>query len=358
MPHDTPSFNEQSPRVDYSRLRRVIIEERQAKTIEHVRASRGYAGDVSLHAHDQQTFRLINQRKELDELPLAACVVPTLDEWKHWTKMGDWDSRNRLLENLTDKVRRREATAAEIEVLVVVCRPKWRKVAASLRRYGGVDVDPGANGHRLREEARRVNELDRAELDQVIQHALLDALARCPRPFPRRFFNWLETVLVHRALDHVHRDLTEHPTELPHDSGIEAMLNVVLSDDAGTTASTFRAPASPGHSQWLRTLDLPAIFELSDEYATYARTRSACERAVERLPNRQRQVIQGHYFEAMTQAELARQQHVASSSIRSSHAGALKNLRRDDDLFDILEAVGKVRDHDRRLQLERDRRAA
>lgn len=105
MPHDTPSFNEQSPR----RLRRVIIEERQAKTIEHVRASRGYAGDVSLHAHDQHTFRLINQRKELDELPLAGFVVPALDEWKHWTKMGDWDSRNRLLEDLTNKVRRREA---------------------------------------------------------------------------------------------------------------------------------------------------------------------------------------------------------------------------------------------------------
>ena len=358
MPHDRPNSNQQSPRTDYSRLRRVIIEERQAKTIEHVRTSRGYADDVSLHAHDQQTFRLINQRKQLDELPLAGFVVPTLDEWKHWTKMGDWDSRNRLLEDLTNKLRRREATSAEIEVLIVVCRPQWRKVAASLRRYGGADLDAGADGQHRREEARRVNELDRAELDQVIQHGLLDALAGCPRPFPRYFFPWLEKVLLQRALDHVQRDVGEHPTGLPNDAGIEAVVNAVLADEVGPAASSFRAPASPAHSQWLRTLDLPAMFELSDEYATYARARSACERAVDRLPNRQREVIQGRYFEAITQASLATQYRVTSSSIRSSHAGALKNLRRDNDLFDVLEAVGKVRDRDRRRQLERDRRAA
>ena len=60
--------------------------------------------------------------------------MPALDEWKHWTKMGDWDSRNRLLENLIGKVRRREATSAEVQLLVVVCRPTWAKVARSLRR--------------------------------------------------------------------------------------------------------------------------------------------------------------------------------------------------------------------------------
>ena len=67
----------------------------------------------------------------------------------------------------------------------------------------------------------------------------------------------------------------------------------------------------------LRTLDLGAIFELSDEYAIYARTRSACERAVDRLPNRQRQVVQGYYFEAMTQPELAARDGLADSTIRS-----------------------------------------
>ena len=41
-------------------IRRVVIEERQRKTLEHVRPSTGYAEDLDPHAHDQATFRLIN----------------------------------------------------------------------------------------------------------------------------------------------------------------------------------------------------------------------------------------------------------------------------------------------------------
>jgi len=341
----------------YTRRRRVIIEERQQKTLDYVRSSAGYADDVSPHAHSAQTFRLINQRKELEKLPEADYVVPVLEQWKYWSKMNDWDSRNRLLEQLIAKLHRRKASAGEIQVLVVVCRPTWAKVARSLRRYGGMPLDPGAETSARREEARRVNELDRDELDQVIQHALLDALIRCPRPLPRRFFAWLDAVLVHRALDHVREDLTEHDTVLPHDTGIREVVEAVLADECAATA-TFRAPASPAHAQWLRTLDVDAIFELSHEYAAYARTRSACERAVDRLPNRQRQVVQGHYFEAMTQPELATRHGLADSTIRNTHAGALRNLRRDDVLFDVLEAVGKVRDYARRLELEAQHRAA
>jgi hypothetical protein len=81
-----------------------VIEERQRKTLEHVRLSTGYAEGLNPHAHDQATFRLINQRKEPDSLPGAATVLPALDDWKYWTKMNDWDSRNRLLEHLTDKM--------------------------------------------------------------------------------------------------------------------------------------------------------------------------------------------------------------------------------------------------------------
>jgi hypothetical protein len=130
---------------------------RQRKTLEHVRLSTGYAEDVDPHAHDQATFRLINQRKELDALRGAELVVPALDNWKHSTKMNDWDSRSRLLEELTDKMRRREASEAEIQLLVVICRPAWRAVVVSLRRYGGIDLDPRAAGvhQRSRTTARQ-----------------------------------------------------------------------------------------------------------------------------------------------------------------------------------------------------------
>lgn len=60
----------------------------------------------------------------------------------------------------------------------------------------------------------------------------------------------------------------------------------------------------------------------------------------------------------MTEPELAARHGVADSTIRNTHAGALRNLRRDDELFDVLEAVGKVRDYARRRELEAPRRAA
>jgi RNA polymerase sigma factor (sigma-70 family) len=340
-------------------IRRVVIEERQRKTLEHVRLSTGYAEDLDPHAHDQATFRLINQRKELDSLTGAATVVPALDDWKYWTKMNDWDSRNRLLEELTDKMRRCEASQAEIQLLVVLCRPAWQAVVISLRRYGGLDLDPGAVGGHQREEVRRVNELDRSELDQVIQNALMDVLRDCPRPFPRRFFPWLKNVLAHRALDHVRGEITESRQHLSYDWGIKSVLDELLTGD-GRGAGFFASPASPAHAAWLSTLDLPRVFELAHEYATYARTRTACERAVERLPDRQRQVIQQRYFESMTQEQIAAASGIAASSVRNTHRGAITNLGRDNALFDVLEAVGKVRDAARKQQLalEQERQAA
>lgn len=356
----SPDHHSYKPgKAPHSHVRRVVIEERQRRTLEQVRLSTGYAEDVDPHAHDGATFRLINQRKELDGLPGAAIVVPALDDWKYWTKMNDWDSRNRLLEQLTDKMRRREASPAEIQLLVVLCRPAWQAVAMSLRRYGGVDLDPGAAGVHQREEVRRVNELDRSELDQVIQNALMDMLRDCPRPFPRRFFPWLKNVLAHRALDHVRGEITENATHLAYDWGIKSVLDELLTGN-GREAAFFAAPASPAHATWLSTLDLPRIFELAHEYATYARTTTACERAVERLPERQRQVIQQRYFEKMTQEQIASASGIAASSVRNTYRGAIANLRRDDDLFDVLQAVGKVRDAARKQQLAlaRERQAA
>jgi hypothetical protein len=264
-----------------ARIRRVVIEERQRKTLEHVRLSTGYAEDLDPHAHDQSTFRLINQRKELDSLRGAATVVPALDDWKYWTKMNDWDSRNRLLEQLTDKMRRREASQAEIQLLVVLCRPAWQAVMLSLRRYGGLDLDPGAAGVHQREEARRVNELDRAELDQVVQNALMDVLRDCPRPFPRRFFPWVKNVLAHRALDHVHGEITEGRQHLPYDDGIQYVLDELLTGE-GRGAGFFAAPASgarhlaedPGPSQGLRAR--PRVRDLrADTHRLRARRRAS-----------------------------------------------------------------------------------
>jgi RNA polymerase sigma factor (sigma-70 family) len=354
-----PRSGNQPPEEDRRRhLRRVVIERHQRNTLEHVRDHLGYAADLDPKAYDRETFRLINQRRELEQLPEADEVLPLLDDWKYWDKMNDWDSRNQLLEDLIGKLRRKEASAGEIYVLVTVCRPVWAGVLATLRRCSGDPIDPRADGKHQYEEAQRVNELDNEELKQVVQHGLIDAFLNCPRPFPRFFFHWLKKTLAFRALEHVRADISEHGTRLPYDSDVRDVVDSVLKSRTDRAAAHFAALAAPGHDQWIRTLDLPALFDVADEYATYARVSKACERAVDRLPDRQRKVIRERYYNEMTQQQIASAMKVSDSTIRNTHSGALKNLRKDDELFVLLEAVGMVRDRARKLQMEAERTKA
>lgn len=364
-----PSRVEASPSTNRSsHLRRVVIddgrpqsgtlEDRQRKTIEHARLSRGYADDVDLNAHDQATFRLINMRKALDGLPGAEYIVPKLDDWKHWVKMNDWDSRNKLLEELVSKLRRHEASPAEIQFLVVICRPTWLWVKHSLRRADSAFVDDGEIGARLREETRRVNELDRSELDMLVQHALFDALLDC-RPFPRRFYPWLRRTLTFRVLDRARNTLFDDRWLLPEDLEMKDLLDEILAQGNDVRPAAFATPGARQHDMWRRTLDLPAIFDLADEYSPYARTQTACERAVERLAPRQRAVIEGHYFQSLPQTEIAKLHGLADSTVRNTHAAALRKLHGDDQLFGALVELGRVRDRQRRLALDTaERRAA
>ena len=208
MPDHPYPVDDQPAQPDFSRLRRVIIEERQQKTLEHVRSSAGYADDVSPHAHSAQTFRLINQRKELDKLPgpttsCRAGAVEVLDQDERLglaqpaaraahrqasPPRGDCRQRSRC--SSSSAARRGEGRAS-------AC------AATAARRSTPAQTAPSARGGAARQRARP------RQLDQVIQHALLDALLDCPRPLPRRFFPWLEKVLAHRALDHVRQDLAE-----------------------------------------------------------------------------------------------------------------------------------------------------
>jgi hypothetical protein len=208
-------------------LRRVVIEEDQRRKLEHARAVAGFDEDADPHAHDQATFRLISERRHLDTLDGAEVVVPLIDQWKYWAKMNDWDSRNRVLQDLIAKFRRRETSEAELTFLIVVCRPTWRAVARKLHNYGGVETDANADGRTQQNAARRAIDLDRQELDQVVQSALLNAFENCPRPFPGRFFLWLKETLAWRALEHVQADLRERGQA---DDQIGAVLDDVLQE--------------------------------------------------------------------------------------------------------------------------------
>ena len=54
MPDHHPADDDRPAQPDHTWLRRVIIEERQQKTLDHVRSSAGYADDLSPHAHSAQ----------------------------------------------------------------------------------------------------------------------------------------------------------------------------------------------------------------------------------------------------------------------------------------------------------------
>jgi RNA polymerase sigma factor (sigma-70 family) len=328
------------------KLRRVVIEEEldhpnrqrrlregaQQRALDFARQSGGYASDLDEQAYDPATFRMINERKRLDEIDEADSVVPLLDDWNHWTKMDDWPSRNQLLEQLTTKARKRTATRAEIVFLLAVCKPMIVRVARSLRYARGRGDAPSAASNRV--EARLIDRMDREEFDHIAQAVMLDAFYVCPQPFPRRFFSWLESYLSHRALEQVRGELSER------DDAVElGELDRVLAD----VVSARPRIAALNYRLWIREWDVQKLFELADEFAGYRKVRSACEVAVRKLPNRQREVIQRHYYEQLTQAAIAGQRGVAESTVRNTHSAALGNLRRDENLLELLEAVGRVR---------------
>jgi RNA polymerase sigma factor (sigma-70 family) len=339
------------------RFRRVVIEERQRNTLHGIRDNLGLQ-------RRRRSERLRPGHVPADQLaqgarPAAARRVRHAGPRR--LEALDGDGRLGLSQSALGGPDR-QALAARCDrgrgpAACHLCRPVWAAIAAQLRTYGGVGIDPGAEGIHARGEARRVNELDWAELDQVVQYALLEALVTC-RPFPRRFFPWLKGTLSFRALDHVRADIAEHSTLLPHDDGIKEVVDAVLADRSHPAAAFYACPASPAHTQWLRPLDIAELFNVADEYAIYTRTRTACERAVDRLPTRQGEVIRDHCSRAMTQERIAQLRGVAASTVRNSHSKALGKLRRDDELFAVLAAVGKVRGRARREKLKAERQAA
>jgi RNA polymerase sigma factor (sigma-70 family) len=187
-----------------------------------------------------------------------------------------------------------------------------------------------------RPEARLIERIAHDEFEALARAVLLDAFYVCPQSFPRRFFPWLENYLAHRALDELRGEFAER------DDVIElGDLDRVLSD----AISAAPRIAALNYQQWIETYDVQTLFELADEFAGYRTMRSACQTAVRKLPSRQREVIEQHYYEEPTQKAIAARRGVAESTIRNTHRVALGNLRKDENLLALLEAIGRVRRH-------------
>jgi hypothetical protein len=96
--------------LDHPNRQRRLREANQKRVLDWARQASGYGADLDPHAYSPATFRMINERKLLDEIQEADTVVPLLDNWNYWTKVDDWPSRNQVLEELTTKARKRTAS--------------------------------------------------------------------------------------------------------------------------------------------------------------------------------------------------------------------------------------------------------
>ena len=223
---------------------------------------------------------------------MAETVMPSLENWKYWTRINDWDSRNAMMEELVGKLRRREATESQVALIIVICGPTWNGVAKALRRAcAGFEYDVSTEV-RQREEVSRVARLDRDVLDQLIVEAMLKALASRPAPLPRLFFPWLKETLAHRALDFI-------AEEVRGDEEIVALIDELLDGRPEVRL------VSASFDSWLRTMNLAEMIDVSEDFASYIKTQSACKRAVERLAPGQRDVIEEHYFAERRLADIA-----------------------------------------------------
>jgi DNA-binding NarL/FixJ family response regulator len=64
-------------------------------------------------------------------------------------------------------------------------------------------------------------------------------------------------------------------------------------------------------------------------------------------------VIRARYFETMTSEQVGDELRLASSTVRNHAKAALGKLERDDELYDVLVTIGKVRRYAREIDLQR-----
>jgi RNA polymerase sigma factor (sigma-70 family) len=299
-------------------------------------------------AHDDQTKRLISTYREMYRLEESNVVVPLLEEWKWRDKMHTPAEKQEFLEPLLARVRRDpQAHRGEMIFLLLVCEGVRRGVANRLLgvRTGLDGASPAPDLHR-REEARRIAEIERERLHEVTRRAVMEALYRYPANPPRHFFGWLRETVSHRTLDFLKEELTELEAVSHRQEEAEAMQAFLAGFD------DLEAPElaeGGGFRRWL--FKARPLWGPVRSYLDLQEVRYVCRTAIDRLPRRQREVIDGEFYESLSPEEIAKQQGVARSTVYNSKAQALRNLHDDDCFFMALCGMELVRDSVRKAQL-------
>ncbi|MFL5897376.1 MAG: sigma-70 family RNA polymerase sigma factor [Solirubrobacterales bacterium] len=299
-------------------------------------------------AHDDQTKVLIRTIDELYRLPESNTVVPLLEDWKWRDKMETAADKQRYLEPMLDRVSRApEKHRGELIFLLLVCESVRRGVAGELlRAHTGLEGPSSTPSAHRRMETRRVHEIERERLMDVTRQAVLEAIYRYPSPPPKHFFGWLRETVAHFTLDFLREELAEIETNSLRAREAEAMQAFLAGfDDVD--------PPPLGEEGGFKKFyfGARAFYGTVGEYLNLREVRSVCRTAVDRLPRRQREVIDGEFYDGLTPEEIANKQGIERSTVYNSKAHALRNLNNDDCFFMALCGMRLVRDSERKAQL-------
>lgn len=298
--------------------------------------------------YDVETKRLMRLYDEMYRLQQADKVVPLLEDWKWRDRMETAAEKQRYLEPMLARVRKDpERHQGEFVFLLLVFESVRRGVERLLLDVrSGLDAPSEAPAAFRREEAKRLAEIERGRLVDVTRHAMFEAIYRYPSPSPRHLFGWLRETIAHSTLNFLHQELAEVKTTgirgeeakalQAYLCGLEDVDPPELAEIGGFRNWHFRV-------RWL--------YEPVAQYLNHYEVRTVCRTAVNRLPRRQREVIEGEFYDGMKADEIAEVQGVSRSTVYNSKAHALANLGSDDLFFMALNGMQLVRDSERAAQL-------
>jgi RNA polymerase sigma factor (sigma-70 family) len=296
--------------------------------------------------HDAQTRALIRRNDELSRLPHGERVSTLLEKWAWMDRMQGPEEKQRFLEDLIETCRRDpDANEGILVFLMVVFEPVRRSVSkVFIDARAGLMPKITDVSWSNRSEARFLEHIERQDLFDVTREAALEAVFRYPSPPPDKFFPWLRETVAHHALNRLRGDLPEVQTTV-HNAAEAAALQHALAgfDQAGAPRLSDR----PGLRAWRQRIAMRDVFDVVEEFFEHDPVREACRTAIGRLPKRQRDVIDGYFFQELEVGEMAERRRVSTSTVYNQKAQAQSRLHDDDVFFSALHSVNRVRDEAR-----------
>lgn len=303
----------------------------------------------AFEAHDPQTAALMRRLEALERRPHGEKVTKLIGEWDWIEKMMGYEEKQRFLEPLICAVQRRPEENEDLLIfLMLVFEPVRRSVSkAFINARSGLHAQPKDMNWSNRAEARMIQHVEHQDLFDVTREAALEALYKFPTPSPDHFFRWLREAIAHRALNKLRGDLPEAASSPSSAAEAEAIQLALagLENVEGPTMSD-----RSGMRQWRSQIRMRDIFDVVEDFFANEGVREACKAAVGRLPERQREVISGYFFEEAAVPDLAARRGVSESTIYNQKRQAEGNLHDDDLFFSSLLGLEKVRD---RVRAER-----